>query len=212
MKKYAVRTYRLNKSVTPTVILQTLEEIMQNRGVNYQNCLFKMVVPIIEFEHEGVFHSNREKNAISNICKKHPTFESLFKRKKVHTENGHMEETLYLNNYNDDYTVKRTIEYSILREVITKIPRPYAVNSLELVFDSIHFTKGKRGDSIKVSQNGSGCPTGDYILYERYVYGSEKHSYILFSAENEMDENMRKLFFEFAEKVPGKYEGTEIQF
>jgi len=213
VKKYAIITYRLNKSVSPTVVLQTIEEIIQNRDVHYQDCLFKMVVPIIEYEYEGIFHSNRKKNAILSICKKHPVFESFFEHLKVNKEDGYIDEDLCLNNFSDvDYSVKGKIEYPVLREVVTKIPRPYALNSLELVFDGIYFIKEKSGDFIKTSQNGFSPPVGNYILYEREVYGNEKHSYVLFSAENEIADDMRKLFFDFAEKVSGKYEGTEIQF
>ena len=213
MKKYTLITYRLNKSVNPAAVLQAIEEIMQNRDVYYQNCLFKMVVPIIEYECEGIFHSNRKKNAILSICKSHPAFESFFEHLKVDKGEGHIDEELCLNNFSDiDYSQKGKMEYSILREVVTKIPRPYGVNSLEVVFDGIHFKKENSNDCIRMFQESFGNPVGNYISYERSVYGSEKYSYVLFSAENTIADDMRKLFFDFAEKVPGKCVSTEIQF
>ena len=212
MKKYTIITYRLNKSVNPDAVLQAIEEILQNRDVCYQNCLFKMVVSIIEYEHESVLHSNRKKNAILSICKKYPTFEPFFEHLKVDKGEGHTDEDLCLNNFSDiDYSQKGKIEYSILRNVVTKIPRPYAVNSLEVVFDGICFKKENGNDSIRMSEDGFGHPVGNYISYERSSYGSEKHSYVTFSAEKTIADDMRKLFFDFTEKVPGKYDGTEIK-
>ncbi len=213
MKEYVVITYRLKKSVNPDLVLQAIEEIMQNRDVHYQNCLFEMSVSIIEYEYEGVFHSNRNKNAILSICKKYPAFEAFFEHIKIDKGEGHTDEDLCLRNFSDeDYSQKGKIEYSVIREVITKIPRPYSVNSLELIFDAIQFTKENYQERIRMPKNGFGSPVGNYIFYDRSVYGSEKHSYVSFAAEKATADEMRKLFFEFADKVPGKYEGTEIQY
>ena len=147
MKEYIVITYRLTKSVNPSVVLQTIEEILQKRDVHYQNCLFKMSIPIIEDKES--FHSSRKKNAILSICKSHPVFQSFFEYMKFDESDDHIDETLCLNNFSDlDYSQKGKIEYPILRDVVTKIPRLYALNSLELVFDDIHFTKEKSGEFI----------------------------------------------------------------
>ena len=65
--------------------------------------------------------------------------------------------------------------------------------------------------TILPSENGFGLPIGNYILYERESYGSEKHSYIHFSADSLKSDRMRELFLEFTKIIPGKYEGTEVK-
>ena len=211
MKKYFVITYRLKKSVNPATVLQAIEEILQDYNVNYENNLFKMSVSIIEFEYEGVFHSNRKRNAILSICKKYPVFDSFFEYSKAPSGDDSFSERLHLNNCSDDYSLKEKVEYSTVREIVAKIPRPYSVNFLELVFNGICFEKENSKDCIRLPQGGFGSPVGNYILYDRYAYGDEKHSYVLFSAEKAIADDMRKLYFAFAEKVPGRYEETELQ-
>ncbi len=90
-----------------------------------------------------------------------------------------------------------------------KIPRPYAVNNLELIFSDVAWRDGF--ESERMSSDDFGCPRGSYVYYTRSKYGYEKHSYIHFAAVGDEIETMRTVFFEFAKQVPGKYEGTEIK-
>lgn len=213
MKKYNIMTYRLNKSVKPSEILTAMESLMQKYSVQYQNCLFKADVSLVEYESDGKVHSNRTKNAILSICKRYSEVVPFFQHIGKDKGEGCIDEELSISNFSEtDYLQRGTIDYSIIHEIVTKIPRPYGVNYLELIFDSVSFAKeSKEIGHIKPSTSGFGLPVGNYILYERFSYGSEKHSYIYFSAEDTILNDMKKLFFEFAEKIPGKYEGTEIQ-
>ena len=49
---------------------------------------------------------------------------------------------------------------------------------------------------------------GDLKMIETN-YGSEKHSYVQFSTDDENIESMRSIFFELTKTIGGKYEGTE---
>ncbi len=212
MKEYTVITYRLKKSVNPDVVLRAIEEILEEQDIFRRDCLFRMSVPIIEFEHEGRFFSNRKNNGILRICKQHPELEAFFEHSAHDMGDGVMGENLCLANFSDDdYRCKGKIPYADICHIVKKIPRPYAVNLLEVVFDSIPFAEGQVGDRIRMPKSGFGPPVGNYILYERSVYGNEKHSYVLFAAEKAIVDDMRELFFRFAQLVPGKYEGTEIK-
>lgn len=51
-------------------------------------------------------------------------------------------------------------------------------------------------------------PKDDYEEYARKVIN--RAYFIILNKIDEFDD-MKKTFFEFAEKIPGKYEGTEIQ-
>ena len=190
-----------------------IENLLQNHSAQYQCCLFKAGISIVEYEFEGEFHSNRKKNAILNICQKHPTVLPFFQHVKHDKGEDHIDEELSISNFSKtDYLQKGMIDDSIIRAIVTKIPRPYGINHLELIFDDVRFgTKPRNNGHIKPPECGFGLPCGNYVRYERYIYGSEKHSYIYFSADDQMHDDMRHLFFEFAARIPGKYESTEIQ-
>lgn len=212
MEEYTTIVYRLNKSVRPSLVLQTIEELMRNYGLHYQNCLFDMRVTINEFEFEGVLHSNRRRNAVLSICKKYPDLEAFFAYSKEDQGEGNFYEDFSIRNFSEiDYAPQKTAEYAVIRDVVEKIPRPYAVNSLELIFSGTHVAEDRNADGIRPSQSGFGPPVGNYILYNREVFGDEKHSYISFSADHKNIEELRKLFFDFAQSVPGRYEGVNIQ-
>ena len=85
-----------------------------------------------------------------------------------------------------------------------------SVNDLEIIFNGTCLDDNTgQICKMKSSSNGFDSPIGNYILYGRTNYGSEKHSYIQFSADDDNVESMRSIFFEFAKSIGGKYEGTE---
>ncbi|MGM9683358.1 MAG: hypothetical protein ACI3XQ_07150 [Eubacteriales bacterium] len=213
MKKYSIITYRLNKSVQPSEALMAMESLMQKYSAQYQNCLFKADVSLVECKFKEKVHSNRTKNAILSICKKYSALVQFFQHIVKDKGEGYIDEELSISNFSEiDYLQRGVIDYSIIHEIVTKIPRPYGVNHLGLIFDNVSFAKENRKiEHIKPPICGLGLPVGNYIFYERSAYGSEKHSYIYFSAEDAIFDDMRKFFFGFAEIIPGKYECTEIQ-
>ena len=213
LKKYNIITYRLHKAVTPSEVWGELEILMKKHSVQYQDCLFKAAVLLFEYECEGKIHSNRTKNAILSICKKYPAAEPFFRRIERDTDVGLTGAELSIRNFSEtDYSPIGIMDDSVVREIFAKIPRPYSVHDLELIFDRVSFVKENGNDGhMKPSPSGFGPPVGNYIHYMRSVYGSEKHSYVQFSAEDARLDDMRRLFFDFAERISGKYEGTEIQ-
>ena len=211
MKRYSIITYRLNKAAKPADVLTEIENLMQKYSAQHQSCLFKATVLLVECEFEGKVHSNATKNAIVSICKKYSAAEPFFRR--VERDAGLVNAELSISNFSEnDYSQKGTMDDSLIHEIVTKIPQPYSVHDLELIFDGVSFAKGnKSSEPIKPSPSGFGAPVGNYVFYERSAYGSEKHSYVHFSAEDALLDDMRRLFFDFAERIPGKYEKTEIQ-
>lgn len=211
MKKYNIINYRLNKSVKPIDILQEIERLMQKNNVSYLECFIKLEVLIVEFEHEGKLHSNRNKNAILTILKSHPMLNDFFEHKSCVDEDSFLQESLTIKNFTEEaFALCGKVEHSLIKEIAEKIPKPYAVNELEIIFNGISF--GVNADQkckIAPSSNGFDSPVGNYISYWRSNYGSEKHSYIKFSADDDNIESMRSMFFEFAKNICGKYEGTE---
>ena len=102
------------------------------------------------------------------------------------------------------------IKYDLIRDIINKVPKPYGVSDLELIYNGISFgERDAESEKIKRSASGFDTPVGNYIWYSRSVYGYEKNSVLSFAIDDENLENMRKLFFDLAEMLPGKYEGTE---
>ncbi len=213
MERYSIITYRLHKSVKPIEILNEMESLMQKHSVRYQSCLFKADVLLCEFEFEGKIYSNKTKNAITGICKEYPAIAPFFQCVQNDKGEGHIDAKFSISNFSEvNYSQTGIIDYSIINEIATKIPRTYSINDLELIFDGIVFSKDSNEcEPIKPSPSKIGFPVGNYIFYERLVYGSEKHSYIHFSANDAGLDDMRRLFFDFAEKIPGKYDGTQIQ-
>ena len=211
MKKYNIINYRLNKSVKPIDALQELEHLMCKNNANYLECFIKLEVSIVEFEHDGKLHSNRNKNAILTILKRYPVLECFFKHKSFVDEDGFVREYLAIQNFTEDtFALCGKVEYSLIKEIVEKIPRPYNVNDLEIIFNGTCLDDNTgQICKMKSSSNGFDSPIGNYILYGRTNYGSEKHSYIQFSADDDNVESMRSIFFEFAKSIGGKYEGTE---
>ena len=82
MNTYNIINYKVNKSIKPIDVLQELERLMCKNNANYSECFIKLEVSIVEFEHEGKLHSNRNKNAILAILKRYPMLECFFKHKR----------------------------------------------------------------------------------------------------------------------------------
>ena len=210
MKEYKIINYKINRSVKPINVLQELERLMCKNNANYLECFIKLEISIVEFEHEGKLHSNRNKNAILTILKHYPELNEFFIRKNDIDEDGFERETLTIKNFNEEtFSLIGKMEYPLIKAITEKIPRPYSVNDLEIIFNGIAFSSCADSQYKKnPTLDGFGSPIGSYISYSRTSYGSEKHSFIQFSADDNV-ESMRSIFFEFAKNVGGKYEGTE---
>ena len=211
--KYNIITYKLNKNVKPDDILRAVNVLMQEFSAQYQNCLFRASSLIVEYEHDGVFHSNKTQNAVVRICKAYPHLNAFLKQTSKEKGEGHIDEEMSICNFSDvDYSEIGEIDHSAIFEIVSKIPRPYNPNNVEIIFDGISFSQSDESViGIAPPVNGFGLPIGNYILYERDLHGSEKHSYIYFSADNLKSDRMRELFLEFTKIIPGKYEGTEVK-
>ena len=210
--KYNIITYKLNKNVKPDEILRAINVLMQEFSAQYQNCLFRASSLIIEYEHDGVFHSNKTQNVVVHICKAYPQLNAFLKQTSKDKREGHIDDELSICNFSDvDYSETGKMDPSTIFEIASKIPRPYNPNNVEIILDGICFSQSDQMTTILPSENGFGLPVGNYILYERESYGSEKHSYIHFSADNLKSDRMRELFLEFTKIISGKYEGTEVK-
>ena len=211
MKKYNIINYRINKSVKPIEVLQEIEHLMQKNNASYSECFIKLEVSIIEFEHEGKLHSNRNRNAILTILKHYPDLKRYFEHKNYIDEEGSARETLTIQNFLEEtFSLYGKVEYSLIKEIAEKIPRPYSLNHFEVIFGGTNFGESSdQQNNVSPPSNGFDSPVGNYIMYCRSNYGSEKHSYVHFSADDDNVESMRSIFFEFAENIGGKYEGTE---
>ena len=211
---YNVITYKLNKNVKPCDVLAALTDLMCQYSVQYKNCLFKASSLIVEYESDGAFHSNRSTNAVVRICKAYPQLNTFLKQISNDKGEDHIDEELSICNFSDaDYSETRgKVDPSTVFEIAAKIPRPYNPNNIEIIFDGVYFSESdKTAFTILPPKDGFGMPIGNYILYGRESFGAEKHSYVHFSADDLKSERMRKLFFEFAKTVSGKYAGTEIK-
>ena len=210
--KYSIITYKLNVNVKPDDILRAINVLMQEFSAQYQNCLFRAISLIVEYEHDGVLHSNKTQNAVVRICKSYPHLNAFLKQTSKDKGEGHIDDELSICNFSDvDYSETGKMYPSTIFEIASKIPRPYNPNNVEIILDGICFSQLDQMTTILPSENGFGLPIGNYILYERESYGSEKHSYIHFSADNLKSDRMRELFLEFTKMIPGKYEGTEVK-
>lgn len=208
MENFNIISYRLNRSVKPQEVLAAIEALTQKYAVKYQDCLFKASTTIMEYEFEGMLHSNKSENTVVEICKQYPYLNSFFKKNQKVKDDGHIDEELLICNFSDeDFSKTGEIAISTIREITAKIPRPYNPNDLEILFNGVAFSKlCETVTTITPSQSGFGLPDGNYIFYEHHVYGSEKHAYIHFSTDHTLSEQMRKLFFDFAKRIPGKCE------
>lgn len=211
MKKYNIINYRLKASVKPIDVLRELEQLLKKHNATYLENLLNLEVLIIEIEYSGKLHSNRQRNAILTILKHHPELNAFFEDKKQDSEDGFTKEVLTIRNYSEQSLLScGNADFSLIKQIAEKIPKPYSVNRLEIIFNGISFEKTITQHCVmKPSHSGFDSPVGNYISYSREKYGDEKHSYIQFSANDESLESMRSLFFDFSEAIAGKYEGTE---
>ena len=211
MKKYNIINYRLKASVKPIDVLRELEQLLKKYNATYLENLLNLEVLIIEIEYSGKLHSNRQRNAILTILKHHPELNAFFEDKKQDSEDGFTKEVLTIRNYSEQSLLScGNADFSLIKQIAEKIPKPYSVNRLEIIFNGIGFEKTITQHCVmKPSHSGFDSPVGNYISYSREKYGDEKHSYIQFSANDESLESMRSLFFDFSEAIAGKYEGTE---
>lgn len=211
MKKYNIINYRLKASVKPIDVLRELEQLLKKHNATYLENLLNLEVLIIEIEYSGKLHSNRQRNAILTILKHHPELNAFFEDKKQNSEDGFTKEVLTIRNYSEQSLLScGNADFSLIKQIAEKIPKPYSVNRLEIIFNGIGFEKTITQHCVmKPSHSGFDSPVGNYISYSREKYGDEKHSYIQFSANDESLESMRSLFFDFSEAIAGKYEGTE---
>ena len=210
-QKYTVIHYRLNKKTKPCDVIQTLETLFEKYSVCYSQSLFQINVLIGEYEYEGKFHSNRNKNAVKTLLRKHPELETYYKYTREKKTPPHIREDISICNFSpDDFSYYGEIEYELIRNIVKQVPRPYSVNDLNLIYNGVSFGK-KDVESAKIrqSESGFGMPVGNYIWYSRLVYGEEKHSYLIFAVDDKHLDLMRKLFFDLAELLPGKYEEAE---
>jgi hypothetical protein len=212
MEKYNIINYRLKASVKPIDVLRELEQLLKKHNATYLENLLNLEVPFIEIEYSGKLHSNRrQRNAILTILKHHPELNAFFEDKKQDSEDGFTKEVLTIRNYSEQSLLScGNADFSLIKQIAEKIPKPYSVNRLEIIFNGIGFDKTITQHCVmKPSHSGFDSPVGNYISYSREKYGDEKHSYIQFSANDESLESMRSLFFDFSEAIAGKYEGTE---
>jgi hypothetical protein len=211
MKKYNIINYRLKASVKPIDVLREIERLIQIYDVHYSECFIKLEALIIEMEHEGKLHSNRNKNAILAILKHYPELTCFFEQEKHMDENGFVAERLRIQNFAEEtFLPYGHVEYSLIRQIAEKTPRPYSLHDFQVIFSGIKFGEGSdQQDNVKPSSNGVDAPVGHYIAYWRSNYGSEKHAYMHFSVDDDNLESMRSFFFEFAKNIGGKYVGTE---
>ena len=210
MSKTVINSYCIDKAINPIEVLCTIEELLEKHKISYENCLWNISCSIIEYEFEGKIHSNRNKNAILSICKKYPIFNSYREDVNFDDGEGHISEGVCLRNYSKEtFDLIGTMEYSFISDVVKKVPRPYAVNDLELIFSDIAWSQNT--PLIKMENSDFGCPKGNYIYYERTKYGDEKHSYIHFAVDERDAEIMKAFAFDFCQSVKCKYEGTEVK-
>lgn len=211
--EYSIITYKLNNNVTPNDIIIAVRDLMQKYSLQHKKCLSKVSSCIVEYEINGVLHSNRNKNAVAKICKAYPQLNAFLKQTSKEKGEGHIDEEMSICNFSDvDYSEIGEIDHSAIFEIVSKIPRPYNPNNVEIIFDGISFSQSDESIiGIAPPVNGFGLPIGNYILYERNLHGSEKHSYIYFSADSLTVDRMREMFFEFSKIVPCKYEATEVK-
>ena len=210
MSKTVINTYRIDKAITPNEVLCTIEELIKKHKISYQKCLWNISCSIIEYEFEGKIHSNRHKNAILSICKKYPIFENYREDIKSDDGEGNILEAVCLRNYSENtFDIRGTVEYPLISSIIKKVPRPYAVNDLELIFSDIAWSKDTA--LTKLEAVDFGCPRGNYIYYTREKHGDEKHSYIHFAADERDAEIIKAFAFDFVNSVKCKYIGIDVK-
>ena len=210
-RKYTVINYRLNRKAKPRDVLTALEALIKKHALFYSECLFKVNALIYEFEHEGKLHSNRNKNAIYTILKRYPELKNYYTCTGKGISSSGIPMEVSIENFSiDEYFCTGKIEHNLICDIIKNVPRPYSVNDLELIYNGVGFgEKNVERAKIRHPEGEFDSPVGNYIYYSRSAYGDERHATVSFAIDDENLDSMRKLFFEFAEIIPGKYEGTE---
>ena len=74
-----------------------LENVMEEHSLSYEERLFKAEILINEYEIDGTNYSNREKNAILDICKENPDMEKFLVLPK-----SVFNEKLSITNFSED--------------------------------------------------------------------------------------------------------------
>ena len=208
-RKYNVIIHKLTRKVNPTEVVEAIEFLFEKYNVFYSECLLNLLCYITEFEHEGKFHSNRNRNAIKTILKRHPELERFYKHTSE-DRGGYIYEDLIIRNFSwEDFVCTGEIDYSLISKISKMVPRPYAVNDLNVIYSGIGFGTSDMNRTKILKSEATDYLIGNYIGYSRESAGNEKHSYVTFSADEDNIETVRKMFFEFAEMVPGKYVSTE---
>ena len=209
-EQYHVISYKIRKTVKPAEVLDALETLLDRHSMGFGECLFRAQVYLCEFEHEGKLHTNRNRNAIKTLWKRHPELEAFHHESQTETEEGFVMGRESVGNFDPcDGTWEGTIPYDLIRDIVRQVPRPYSVNELTLIYHGIgREGKPRPGGKMERASDGERS-VGNYIRYERAHLGDEKHSYIYVSMDSEKAEAMRRLFLDFAEIIPGTYEGTE---
>lgn len=207
MNKYIVIEYRLTRKVTPSAVLEVLESLFNTQSLFYAECLFEINVGLYEFEYEGKRHTNKKRNSVNTLLKRYPELANFYRC--TPTENSFTEATASISNISPDvFSCSGDIAYSVIRDIVAKVPRPYTADELSLIFNGIRFDSNDApGTKIHPATDG-GAAVGNFIEYFRTSYGNEKHSYVIFAADADKFDLLRPLFFAFAEKVPGKYMGA----
>ena len=209
-EQYYVISYKIKKTVKPAEVLDALETLLDRHSMGFGACLFRVQVYLCEFEHEGKLHSNRNRNAVKTLLKRHPELEAFHHCSHTETEGSIVIGRESVGNFSPcDGAWEGMIPYDLIRDTVRQVPRPYGVNELTLVYHGIG-GEGEPGHDGRMEMSSDGERfVGNYVWYERAHHGDEKHSYIYFSMESEKMETMRQLFFDFAKIIPGTYEGTE---
>lgn len=207
---YSVITYRLKRTVKPAEVLDALETLLDRYSMGFGECLFHAQVYLCEFEHEGKLHTNRHRNAVKTLLKRHPELEAFHHESQTEIEEGFVMGRASVGNFSPcDGTWEGLVSYDLIRDIVRQVPQPYSVNELTLIYHGIGREGEPRpGGKMERASDGE-IPVGNYVWYERAHHGDEKHSYIYVSMDSEKAEAMRRLFFDLAEIVPGTYAGTE---
>jgi hypothetical protein len=127
------------------------------------------------------------------ILKHHPELNAFFEDKKQDSEDGFTKEVLTIRNYSEQSLLScGNADFSLIKQIAEKIPKPYSVNRLEIIFNGIGFEKTITQHCVmKPSHSGFDSPVGNYISYSREKYGDEngvsKVRLVLRSKDNSVD-------------------------
>ena len=139
---------------------------------------FRANVKICEYESDGKFHSNRNRNAVNTLLKRYPELKDCYRYIQREKDGTNFREDVCIDNFsNEDFLYRGEIKYDLIRDIVNKIPKSYGVTDLELIYNGISFgERDAESEKIKRSASGFDAPVGNYIWYSRSVYGYEKNS------------------------------------